>query len=141
MSDRVKNRNRICKRCNNPFWIKENGAKLLYCSSFCAREYNIRKHIELRKTNIVHKKKQRNRHYFKEYKITEDEKNIILKSQNDKCPICETSPGNPKNWHLDHCHKTGKIRGILCSRCNQGLGLFKDNVESLRKAIEYLNGN
>lgn len=40
--------------------------------------------------------------------------------------------------HLDHCHITGKIRGFLCSNCNTGLGLFKDNINLLESAIKYL---
>lgn len=41
--------------------------------------------------------------------------------------------------HVDHCHTTGKVRGLLCYNCNSGIGRFKDNVEVMQKAIEYLN--
>jgi hypothetical protein len=41
---------------------------------------------------------------------------------------------------VDHCHNTGKIRGILCTKCNTGLGSFKDNIELLMNAIKYLKG-
>lgn len=58
----------------------------------------------------------------------------MLKSQNYKCQICRT--GEAK--HLDHCHATGKIRGMLCPKCNQGLGYFKDNREALLDAVRYL---
>ena len=56
------------------------------------------------------------------------------------CQIC----GNidyRRMLNIDHCHKTGKVRGLLCDSCNKALGLFKDNVESLNKAIEYLKNN
>ena len=59
-----------------------------------------------------------------------------LKEQNSKCAICGNSTNNTLN--VDHCHMTNKFRGLLCSNCNTGLGLFKDNIETLQKAIEYL---
>jgi len=52
------------------------------------------------------------------------------------CEICK-SPTGP-SFHIDHCHKTGKYRGLLCSNCNSGIGLFGDNPERLRAAAEYL---
>ena len=42
---------------------------------------------------------------------------------------------------MDHCHKTKKIRGLLCHTCNSGLGMFKDNIEYLKNAIKYLEVN
>lgn len=63
----------------------------------------------------------------------------MLDLQEHKCAICETT--NPKGkgrFHIDHCHVSGKVRALLCSDCNPGLGQFKDNVELLEKAIQYL---
>lgn len=74
------------------------------------------------------------------YKITLDDYNALLKAQKLKCKICKTK--NPKTrtgvFVVDHCHKTGKVRGLLCLNCNIGLGGFLDNVESLKEAIWYL---
>ena len=59
--------------------------------------------------------------------------------QGGKCAICGTQYVlGLKRLALDHCHETGRIRGLLCGSCNRGLGLFRDNPERLRKAIEYL---
>lgn len=61
--------------------------------------------------------------------------------QNGVCAIClQEAPINVQHQRLviDHCHTTGKIRGLLCHKCNQALGLFKDNVNYLANAIEYL---
>lgn len=57
------------------------------------------------------------------------------------CDICETDvPSGPKkSWCLDHDHKTGKARGILCAACNIGLGMFKDNIDILDSAMRYLS--
>jgi DNA-directed RNA polymerase subunit RPC12/RpoP len=62
-----------------------------------------------------------------------------LAEQNYRCAICGTSDPGTTNWHADHDHKTNQKRGILCHKCNTGLGLLKDDVEILCAAIEYLN--
>lgn len=53
------------------------------------------------------------------------------------CAICNTDLTN-KKVHIDHCHSSGKVRGVLCELCNKGLGQFKDNISSLENAIKYL---
>lgn len=63
----------------------------------------------------------------------------VIRSQNHKCSICGDAITERQNdTHWDHCHTTGKVRGALCLNCNYGLGNFKDNVEILEKAINYL---
>lgn len=81
----------------------------------------------------------------KQYGISKAEYQTILSKQNGACAICksgETSICNRSNkirrLTVDHCHTTGKIRGILCSRCNRALGFFKDDIENLHSAIKYL---
>jgi hypothetical protein len=77
------------------------------------------------------------------FNITLEKYNEILISQNYKCCICNNYETSYRNEVLsvDHCHNTGKIRGLLCNTCNRALGLFKDNVELLTNAIKYLNNN
>lgn len=72
------------------------------------------------------------------YNITRQDFENLLKSQNYCCAICKRDTPTGSNWHIDHCHFTNKIRGLLCSKCNQGLGLFEDNINSLKEAIKYL---
>lgn len=62
-----------------------------------------------------------------------------LAEQNNKCAICGTEDPGATNWHADHDHKTGQKRGILCQKCNTGLGLLQDDINILCSAIEYLN--
>ena len=62
-----------------------------------------------------------------------------LKEQEYKCAICGTEDPGATNWHADHDHTTGQKRGILCHKCNTGLGLLKDDINVLCSAIEYLN--
>ena len=87
----------------------------------------------------------REQHLKRSYGIGRNEYNVLLKEQNNKCAICK-SP-EPKGKHnnnyfpVDHCHTTGKIRGLLCHNCNTALGLVGDNVDTLHKMIEYLSTN
>ncbi len=77
----------------------------------------------------------------KMYNISLTDYNQMVTNQNNKCNICnkinESGPWNNK-LVVDHCHKTGKIRALLCDKCNKGLGQFNDNVEVMKKAILYL---
>ena len=54
------------------------------------------------------------------------------------CEICNQLDSTGKQLAIDHCHKTGKLRGRLCSRCNTGLGMFLDSEALLQRAIKYL---
>jgi hypothetical protein len=76
----------------------------------------------------------------KAYGITEKQWYALFMKQGQVCAICGTdTPGGPKKqWHTDHDHKTKEVRGILCNKCNIGLGSFKDDVVALRAAIIYL---
>lgn len=78
------------------------------------------------------------------YGITLEEYECILKQQNNSCAICKTKENNVSgkkrswNWSVDHCHTTGKIRGLLCNNCNRGLGMLGDTAERIQKALDYL---
>lgn len=66
----------------------------------------------------------------------------MIEEQNNICPICEEIlPSDTKHVHVDHCHATEKIRGILCSKCNTTLGRFNDSIRVLENAIAYLKGD
>lgn len=77
------------------------------------------------------------------YNLTELEYNKILENQNYKCAICKTDKPAGRNnvFHIDHCHTTNKVRGLLCHHCNVALGSMFDNIESLKSAIIYLENN
>ena len=73
------------------------------------------------------------------YGITLEEYNEMAK---DGCDICgKTSEENKSCLIVDHDHETGKLRGVLCTVCNTGLGKLGDNVEGLTRALEYLNAS
>jgi len=74
------------------------------------------------------------------YNISQRQIDSMLESQNHVCAICKNPQiVRPGRLAIDHCHVTGKIRGMLCSNCNQGLGKFKDDMSLLEAAIDYLS--
>jgi len=110
-------------------------------------EYN-RKRLEWANKNRGKRTFQARRSYLKiKFGITQNEFNKLLNAQNFKCKICgekynmsidKVGRVRP-NFHIDHNHKTGEIRGLLCSKCNLGIGYFKDSKELLIKAARYLS--
>ena len=74
------------------------------------------------------------KHYFRNsLKFKE-----MFEYQGGKCAICEEQCLTERELAVDHCHKTGKVRGLLCMRCNTALGSFKDDLLLLEKAMFYL---
>ena len=100
------------------------------------------------KTKVKRKRNQRSREnpsiekaksLRRHYGITLDEWQLMWEDQDGKCAICGKHFLKPSNANVDHNHETGKIRGLLCGRCNRGLGHFYDNTELLMKVIKYLD--
>lgn len=114
-----------CKECGTTF--TPVAPSNLYCRDDCA--------------DIGH---QRN-WLRKNYKMTLEEYQDLFDSQNGKCAICGSEGfkivrNQRQDIVIDHCHTTGKVRGLLCHNCNRALGLFKDNSETISNAIRYLEG-
>ena len=74
---------------------------------------------------------------LKSYNLSEFDYYNLVEKQNGQCIICNQKT----DLVIDHNHITKNVRGLLCSRCNVGLGLFKDNIQSLKNAIKYLQDN
>lgn len=77
------------------------------------------------------------------YNITLSDYQLLLKKQNGKCEICERHEtiklrGKVKNLAVDHDHKSGKVRGLLCSACNRAIGYFGEDIKVLESALIYL---
>jgi hypothetical protein len=81
---------------------------------------------------------QKNGSLKKLYGITLEERDLILKSQGDRCAICRTDNPGRRGWFVDHCHVTNRVRGIVCPPCNSVLGYAKDDPAILRAAAAYL---
>ena len=87
-----------------------------------------------RRHNRAHK-------YKNKYGITIEDYDRMLEDQGGRCAICRTNDpgGSGSRFAVDHDHKTGKVRGLLCTNCNTGIGLLQDDVLILEQAIRYLN--
>jgi uncharacterized protein (DUF983 family) len=109
------------------------------CSSYCKVCQN------LRSTSYARENKDKIQPHLmgyslkRRYGISVAEYEAMLIRQEHKCAICGTSEcQSGRNLAVDHCHGSMKIRGLLCSACNQGLGNFKDRPDLMSRAIEYL---
>jgi hypothetical protein len=72
------------------------------------------------------------------YGVTLDEYNKLFSAQGGMCALCKRHPGK-RRLSVDHCHTSGKVRGLLCDACNRGLGLLQDSPALLCAAIQYLS--
>jgi hypothetical protein len=100
----------------------------LYCSDDCAAEGKTSAYLT------------------RNYGITYADYKKMLVQQGHKCAICKGEGFKMKACHnlllvVDHCHSTGKVRGLLCHNCNRGIGLLQDSVENLLSAKDYLEGS
>jgi hypothetical protein len=113
-------------------------------------EANKEKELSRNKAYYAANKEKKQDYYYQQrrgwmlshrYGITNEVYESMLEAQNGLCAICRSSsPGDKDSYfHVDHCHLTKKVRGLLCNKCNIGLGYFNDNPDSLKAAINYLN--
>ena len=122
------------------------------CSS--CKEYKTWKHYSLLKRGIKGYssyckacakklrclKKERANDLRRNYGITLEIYEEMLEDQHYGCKICgKDKEKNGKNLAVDHCHTTGKVRGLLCDKCNRGLGFFEEDKDKMRLAMQYLD--
>jgi len=89
------------------------------------------------------KKHQENRRTaLRRYGLAPDQYDELLSKQNGRCAICDGPPNGKGGlyFHVDHCHTSGEVRGLLCHYCNTAIGSFRDDPALLRRAIAYLEG-
>lgn len=72
------------------------------------------------------------------YNLTLGQWGRLFQKQGECCAICGAKTPGSGEWHSDHDHVTGKLRGILCRACNNGLGNFRDSLGALQAAFDYL---
>ncbi|MDP3740362.1 MAG: endonuclease VII domain-containing protein [Hyphomonadaceae bacterium] len=133
----------MCKEHKLPDFFSKKSAKCKPCAVEVSRKWvseNGDRYKEwqraYRSTEIA--KSRRNGHRIKyRYGLSLEQMNEMLEAQEHKCAICRVAfPAAP---HIDHCHVTGVVRGLLCDLCNRGLGYFKDKKETLLSAAKYLS--
>lgn len=111
-------RDYICIPCSKKKW-KEHGAKW-------AKENPAAYHKLHRKSHLNHR-----------YGISIEEYDKLFLAQGGVCALC-SEPPTVRYLSVDHCHRTGTVRGLLCKKCNTALGLFRENIKTLRAAAEYV---
>jgi len=138
-----------CKDCikeKSKKWVQNNKEKHKEnCKKWIKKNYLRYQETNRRyyRDNIKHIKTVYRKYKLKsQYNMTPEQYDEMFNNQEGKCLICKRPEIEfKKGLEIDHCHVTGKVRGLLCMDCNTGLGKFKDNITLLQKAIEYLNHN
>ncbi len=150
----------ICSECGIVL-VEECGVRGAFCGPCCtkaartvvlnqlfgpspvvtkAKAYKVQAVLRNGKNPFLRENKKtiRQRGNFKKYGLTPADFREMRTAQSEVCKICKKVNGR-KELAVDHCHKTGKVRGLLCTNCNMGIGYFKDNPELLRLAADYLS--
>lgn len=133
---------------------KDKGEKFFTTDKPCFRNHKSKRYVstgscvdcQVFRNIIAHKERLRPKDYnkalkLKVYGLTVQAFDKMLEDQNNKCAVCGnlfTDKGN-RYACVDHCHDTGKVRGLLCVKCNSGIGLLGDSIKMLEKAIQYLH--
>lgn len=135
--DLDKKAQREAKRQEQEVKAKERAEYLKYRESYCKRghEYTEGSYTIYHSAKVC-KRCQRITDLHRKYGVTEEWINETLDKQGNACALCSTV--FEETPRVDHDHKTGKTRGLLCHNCNTGLGQLKDSIETLKKAIAYL---
>lgn len=114
-----------CPSCEEVFMPRT--ARQVYCSSHCGEEGRVKNY------------------YLRTYGLEREEVETLLRNCDYKCQICGgegfimNGSRHKAKLVVDHDHKTGKVRGMLCHNCNRALGLLADSVENMQRAIDYLS--
>ena len=102
-------------------------------------DYECKDCSKISKKKAYSSEKNKRNKIVSRYGISIDDYNVMFDVQNGCCAICNTHQSNLKrSLAVDHCHTSGKVRGLLCTICNTGIGQFKDSVVFLNSAIAYL---
>ena len=134
---------KTCSRCgveqplSDYHFDKRYNKPRSYCKSCqreMGREWRAKNADKVREANkryaLTHKLKHK-------YNLTEDEYRQALEDSKGRCQIC----CKERKLFIDHCHETGKFRGLICSQCNSALGLMEDSVDRLQSAQDYLKAH
>lgn len=136
---------RVCSKCHerkplSEFGLRDNRRWFRSQCKPCER----RKSLEWSRANPERAAANNRKACWRaRYGITEAEYCAMLAAQDGKCLICgATKPDDTRKYmYVDHNHRTGKIRGLLCGKCNTGIGVFHESIYRMERAIAYLRNN
>lgn len=130
-------RSRTSSKTGYQYWCKqcENEANKARYTSKPKKEKESK---EIDKEEIAAKAK--GRMLLHRYNLTQEDYYRMYEEQNRQCAICEEELelGGRKGLYVDHCHSSGKVRGLLCPSCNSAIGKLKDDIGLFNKAIDYI---
>ncbi len=142
----------LCTKCNEiklKTEFHKNPTKRVPYNAWCKECYNkykaeIKEQKKYLEGSSYHEDYQYKAKLKYEYGLTLEEKDKMYVEQQGCCAICGIpesliTQGNNKRLGVDHCHRTNKVRGLLCTNCNLALGMFSDDKEILKNAILYLD--
>ena len=136
---------KTCSRCkklrpDSQFWIERRrgrlGSRCKDCTREVSREWRAKNPEFEKRRYAAIKEKTRERHLVRKYGVDLAEYERMLKEQCGACAIC--GKRQTRSFDVDHCHETGKVRGLLCTSCNRLLGHSGDNPKNLIAATAYL---
>lgn len=143
----------ICNRCKEDkpqtreFWYadKSTSTGLRQPCKECTKSKVRENYKENKEHYLAYMKEYREKNSEELYRnksayrfgVSREEIDNLLDQSDGRCEICKKFP--KKRLNIDHCHETGKLRGLLCGYCNKGIGYLQDNVDNLSAAIDYLN--
>ena len=155
---RYRAKNRAILNEKNRFYRKNNPDKVKESNNNWTKNNRNKKNAHAKKYRDSHKTeveilwndwytknklRVRENKFKRVYGLTNEDYDKMLQEQNFCCKICGIKNSETKQGYLvvDHCHKSGKVRSLLCNGCNTGLGLLKENPEVLEKAAQYLRNH
>jgi len=119
-----------CAECGAPCPARKiGGPPRKYCSRPCAVVGNAKTYPDRQRGYILAR-----------YGLTQADYLALLDRQDGKCAVCGSAEPRSQSgaWHVDHCHDTDKVRGLLCAACNMGIGQLQDDPTRLRAAAAYI---
>lgn len=138
--DRKQPTERACVICQT-LYLSNFSRKRTCGNADCSKQYKeqYRKSLPpLKEVDPERYERNRLQHKLNGYGISLAEYEILIAENGYNCAICKGRGKSKESLHIDHNHNTGKVRGLLCKRCNTALGYFDDNPDSLNSAAEYL---
>ena len=140
---------RVCRVCKKQkglledYYLSRKDPTKNSSYSYECKDCTVKRTVQYNKDNS---ETVRSQYLKREYGMTFEEFDAMLSSQDICCAICGTNKpsktrGRINRFHVDHDHKTGKVRGLLCKSCNIALGEVEDNIHTLKSMIEYLESH
>lgn len=130
----------ICTGCSgdkpeSDYYVRNTKGDLRSDCKACVSVKAAKRFKGNKRTREAVAKASRKHYYMKLYGLTEEDVAAMYEEQCGLCALCILPM---KKMCVDHCHDTGKVRGLLCGSCNTGLGMFKDNTEVMKRGIAYV---